>query len=551
MRTLLTAAIAMMILSTAAAQTPDKSKDKTESKAFKIVWKKTVVDPVFRSEGSAIGDINGDGKKDIMVGDFWYEAPDWKPHPIRLDQKDRKSPKDFKKPYDPKNYSHSFAVFSEDLDKDGLVDQIVVGFPGAPCYWYKNPGKEGGLWKEYMIQDNACNETPIYTDLLGVGKKGLILGHKGEMAFFLPGTDATKPWKKIAISGPGKNIPGTHHFAHGLGAGDVNGDGKLDVLCAGGWWEQPLSNAILNPWKFHPLPVPPCADMYAFDVDGDGKNDILSSSAHNTGLWWHQQKPGKGDDPAFATQLLFPLPVTLAKPPADYKFSKDEAEIFDALVKLRASQKKVPWRANAVLCQDARSHAPVAAANTAGKFRPNRAKYDGDIITVAHGVMQGKPAEVARDFLERYDKLKHPGLDVGIGVFDGIGKKHYLILIGDNNNFATPGQTHALHFIDIDGDGQKDLVTGRRYWAHGPNGDDHPADPAFLYWLKAKKDKSGFTTFEPMMVDDDSGIGTQFTVEDINGDGLLDIIVSNKKGVFVFIQDREPIIAPVPPTSDN
>src|SRR5256885_2390208 len=46
-------------------------------------WKKTVIDRVFRSEGVAIADVNKDGKMDILVGDFWYEAPDWKMHPIR------------------------------------------------------------------------------------------------------------------------------------------------------------------------------------------------------------------------------------------------------------------------------------------------------------------------------------------------------------------------------------------------------------------------------------------------------------------------------------
>mgnify|MGYP003904221953 CR=1 FL=1 len=75
--------------------------------------------------------------------------------------------------------------------------------------------------------------------------------------------------------------------------------------------------------------------------------------------------------------------------------------------------------------------------------------------------------------------------------------------------------------------------------AHGPGGDDTPGDPAYLYWMKAKKDKSGFTTFEPHLVDDDSGIGTQFAVEDVDGDGLLDIIVSNKKGVCVIVQERK------------
>jgi hypothetical protein len=57
-----------------------------------------------------------------------------------------------------------------------------------------------------------------------------------------------------------------------------------------------------------------------------------------------------------------------------------------------------------------------------------------------------------------------------------------------------------------------------------------------LYWFKASKDKSGMTHFTPFPIDNDSGVGTQFAVADVNGDGKLDVIVSNKKGVFLHLQ---------------
>jgi hypothetical protein len=99
-------------------------------------------------------------------------------------------------------------------------------------------------------------------------------------------------------------------------------------------------------------------------------------------------------------------------------------------------------------------------------------------------------------------------------------------------------QTHALHFVDIDGDGLKDLVTGKRWWAHGPKGDIDPNDPAKLFWFKARKSRDGLTTFEPRPIDNDSGVGTQFTIADVNGDKAPDIVVANKKGVFLFEQVR-------------
>ena len=98
-------------------------------------------------------------------------------------------------------------------------------------------------------------------------------------------------------------------------------------------------------------------------------------------------------------------------------------------------------------------------------------------------------------------------------------------------------ETHALIAADINGDGLKDLVTGKRFWSHGRNepGSDKPAR---LYWFEASRDADGKIAFTPREIDDQSGIGTQFVVADFNGDGLLDIVTSNKKGVFLLEQVR-------------
>src|SRR5207248_4199507 len=105
---------------------------------------------------------------------------------------------------------------------------------------------------------------------MGVQPKGK--EDQGQMAYFTPGQDPTQPWELHPISepsAPGKEVPGTRKFSHGLGVGDVNGDGRLDVLCTGGWWEQPGKADGQAPWKFHPANLgEACADMYAFDMDG-------------------------------------------------------------------------------------------------------------------------------------------------------------------------------------------------------------------------------------------------------------------------------------------
>jgi hypothetical protein len=399
----------------------------TAADAPKISWKKTVIDKRFNSEGVTIGDVNKDGKMDIITGEVWYEAPDWKPHRIRPGKDDYTDG-------DKNIYSRSFCCWMEDINGDGWLDLIVIGFPGEPCHWYENPQGKDGMWKEHMIWHSACNETPQYADLFGTGKRVIIMGwqpkgkgDEGQMAYFTPGKDPTQLWEMHPISEPstpkeigkdgkpipntGKEIPGTQRFSHGLGVGDVNGDGRMDVICTGGWWEQPEKQDGKTPWKFHPANLgAACADMFATDLDGDGKPDVISSSAHNFGIWSYLQKSGKGSDPSFLKQDLFPKVVS---------------------------------------------------------------------------------------------------------------------------------QTHAMNFVDINGDGLKDMVTGKRWWAHGKTGDADPNSPPTLYWFEAKKSADGIITFTPHLIDDDSGIGTQFTVADFNGDKLLDIITANKHGVYLFEQQRK------------
>jgi hypothetical protein len=96
-------------------------------------------------------------------------------------------------------------------------------------------------------------------------------------------------------------------------------------------------------------------------------------------------------------------------------------------------------------------------------------------------------------------------------------------------------EMHALIAADINRDGLNDLVTGKRFWSHGraEAGSDQPAR---LYWFEARRGPDGAVAFTPREIDNQSGIGTQFVVADFNGDGLLDIVTANKKGVFLFEQ---------------
>jgi hypothetical protein len=117
---------------------------------------KTVLDTVFRSEGVAVADVNRDGKKDILAGNLWYEAPSWTAHEIAPPGK-----------FDgATGYSNSFINFSQDVNRDGYPDQILIGMPAEKAVWRENPGKGNGPWVEHTIWRSACNESPIYGRLL-------------------------------------------------------------------------------------------------------------------------------------------------------------------------------------------------------------------------------------------------------------------------------------------------------------------------------------------------------------------------------------------------
>jgi hypothetical protein len=111
----------------------------------------------------------------------------------------------------------------------------------------------------------------------------------------------------------------------------------------------------------------------------------------------------------------------------------------------------------------------------------------------------------------------------------------------DNRYGVKFSEGHALALIDMDGDGLKDIVTGKRFWAHGSHGDVEPNAPAVLYWFKLVRHGEDQVDFIPYLIDDDSGIGTQVVAGYVSNKKFPDVVVGNKKGVFVFEHETKKV----------
>ncbi|MEO6725367.1 MAG: VCBS repeat-containing protein [Blastocatellia bacterium] len=262
-----------------------------------VKFKKTVLDREFRSEGVTVADVNHDGKSDVLAGNLWYEAPNWTLHEIQPAQKFDAA----------KGYSNSFVNFTMDVNRDGWPDQIRIGLPFEHrVLWLENPKGKSGAWAEHTMFRNACNESPTMARLSGAGKDPVMIFSfdDAQMAWYEAGKDANAEFTAHAISEKFAKDKakdnGVFRYSHGLGVGDVNGDGRSDVLIRSGYWQSPADPRQTD-WKFVPANFgDESAQMHVYDVNGDGLPDVLSSSAHKVGVWWHEQQK----DGSFLTHTI-------------------------------------------------------------------------------------------------------------------------------------------------------------------------------------------------------------------------------------------------------
>jgi hypothetical protein len=424
-----------------------------------LTFTKITIHTRFLAESVAIGDYNHDGVLDIAAGRRWYAGPFMPGYNTPAGEhiyRDGHDDLPVTGIADEINtgVSDSWSALGYDFDNDGWDDilqnaasdigPVTTGMtkpiPAGTGYWFQNPKGAAGNWPKFQISADMKGEHKIYADMTGDGKPEILGACKNcnppeTWGYWQADwNNPTAPWTFHSVTRMYPFKDNCCGWLHGLGAGDVNGDGKLDLLERSGIWLQPASGT--GPWTFINIafsipeflgtqPDIGGSHMQVYDVDNDGLADVVSSSnSHGYGLAWFRQAP-------------------------------------------------------------------------AGTFTRN--------------MIMDVPAA---------------------------GAAH------DNTVFS---QLHSLCLEDMDGDGAKDIVTGKTFLAHpfttgdagGSGSGGVGTEPTVLYVYKLIRTPT--VHWEPHLIDIDtptqkaSGVAREFRVVDMNKDGILDIVISSKRGLFVFL----------------
>lgn len=337
------------------------------------------------AEGITTLDMNGDGRPDILSGAYWYENPgplggEWKRHQYRtvgiLNE-----------------FVSDSGEWTIDVNHDGAPDVVTTGWMVDGLWWYENPKKPNVLWQRHLIAHSYDTEGGCLGDINGNGKVDLLLAHYNHFGIL---------W--VDFSGPKPivhHVGGKEQDGHGCGIADVDGDGKADILTPYGWFQN--IDADHDQWKWHPdwnlgdagFPI------LGYDVNNDGKMDIIYGQGHSYGLYWLEQQ--------------------------------------------------------------------------------------GD---AAH--------------------------------------RHWVRHVIDESY----SQIHALALVDLDGDGEPELLAGKRYRGHSGH-DPGSHDPLVIYYYNIDRKTAQFTRYA-ISVNGTAGAGTQFVAEDFDDDGDVDLATAGKTGVHFF-----------------
>lgn len=266
--------------------------EKTSSR-FKVQH----IQDMYYSWSAGAGDFNRDGIMDIVAGPIIYYGPDFK----------RSREIEFASSVSPsKNFTAYNCQYTYDFNGDGWPD-VLTG--PSTSYLFINPKGESRRWDKYTVVTGVQSETTVFRDIDGDGKPELIYGGGGQVKIAKPDpADPTKPWIQTAISERGTASQ------HGIGVGDINSDGLLDVLNANGWYEHPKNWDSKSLWEYHPYAfgryarrgsLAGGAAMGVYDVNGDKLPDVVASlNAHGFGLAWFEQKRDAAGKISFIRHMI-------------------------------------------------------------------------------------------------------------------------------------------------------------------------------------------------------------------------------------------------------